>query len=185
MVDGEKRTLAPLADIEEIKINDLTYEAFTTSGGIGSMIDTYAGKVKNINYKTIRYPGHCEKMKFLMQDMKLGEDLETMVKIMERALPRINQDVVLIYVSVDGVRKGLKAERHFAQKYPSKVMFGKYFSALQLTTAISLCVSIDLLLNAKEQPRGFINQESICLKDFYNNRFGQYYKKSGLLIQAD
>ncbi|AHH47192.1 hypothetical protein X557_05245 [Francisella tularensis subsp. holarctica PHIT-FT049] len=46
------------------------------------MIDTYAGKVKNINYKTIRYPGHCEKMKFLMQDMKLGEDLETMVKIM-------------------------------------------------------------------------------------------------------
>lgn len=113
------------------------------------MIDTYAGKVKNINYKTIRYPGHCEKMKFLMQDMKLGEDLETMVKIMQRALPRINQDVVLIYVSVDGVRKGLKAERHFAQKYPSKVMFGKYFSALQLTTAISLCVSIDLLLNAK------------------------------------
>ncbi|ABK89852.1 saccharopine dehydrogenase NADP-binding domain-containing protein [Francisella tularensis subsp. novicida] len=185
IVDGEKRTLAPLADIEEIKINGLTYEAFNTSGGIGSMIDTYAGKVKNINYKTIRYPGHCEKMKFLMQDMKLGEDLETMVKIMERALPRINQDVVLIYVSVDGVRKGLKAERHFAQKYPSKVMFGKYFSALQLTTATSLCVSIDLLLNAKEQPRGFINQESICLKDFYNNRFGQYYKKSGLLIQAD
>ncbi|MDE4984452.1 dehydrogenase, partial [Francisella tularensis subsp. holarctica] len=59
-----------------------TYEAFNTYGGIGSMIDTYAGQVKNINYKTIRYPGHWEKMKFLMQDMKLGDDLETMVKIM-------------------------------------------------------------------------------------------------------
>lgn len=185
IVDGEKRTLAPLADIEEIKIDGLTYEAFNTSGGIGSMIETYAGKVKNINYKSVRYPGHCEKMKFLMQDMKLGEDLETMVKIMEKALPRINQDIVLIYVSVDGIRKGLKAERHFAQKYPSKFMFCKYFSALQLTTATSLCVSIDLLLDGKGEPKGFINQESICLKKFYKNRFGQYYKKSGLLIQAD
>ena len=99
------------------------------------MIETYSGKFKNMNYKSIRYPGYCEKMKFLMQDIKLGEDLETMVKIMERAIPRINQDVVLIYVSVDGIRKGLKAERYFAQKYPSKVIFGKYFSALQLTTA--------------------------------------------------
>lgn len=185
VVDGEKRTLAPLADVEEIKIDGLTYEAFNTSGGIGSMIETYAGKVKNINYKSIRHPGHCDKMKFLMQDMKLGEDLDTMVKIMERAIPRINQDVVLIYVSVDGIRKGLKAERHFAQKYPSKRMFGKYFSALQLTTATSLCVSIDLLLNSKDNPTGFINQESICLQEFYDNRFGKYYRNSGLLIQAD
>lgn len=165
VVDSEKRTLAPLADVEEIKIDGLTYEAFNTSGGIGSMIETYAGKVKNINYKSIRHPGHCDKMKFLMQDMKLGEDLDTMVKIMERAIPRINQDVVLIYVSVDGIRKGLKAELHFAQKYPSKRMFGKYFSALQLTTTTSLCVSVDLLLNSKDNPTGFINQESICLQE--------------------
>ncbi|QIW10289.1 saccharopine dehydrogenase C-terminal domain-containing protein [Francisella sp. LA112445] len=185
VVDGKKRTLAPLADVEEIKIDGLTYEAFNTSGGIGSMIETYAGKVKNINYKSIRHPGHCEKMKFLMQDMKLGDDLDTMVKVMENAIPRINQDIVLIYVSVDGIRKGLKAERHFAQKYPSKVMFSKHFSALQLTTATSLCVSIDLLLNSKDKHNGFINQESISLKDFYNNQFGQYYRDSGLLIQAD
>ncbi|API86906.1 saccharopine dehydrogenase family protein [Francisella uliginis] len=185
VVDGKKRTLAPLADVEEIKIDGLTYEAFNTSGGIGSMIETYAGKVKNINYKSIRHPGHCEKMKFLMQDMKLGDDLDTMVKVMENAIPRINQDIVLIYVSVDGIRKGLKAERHFAQKYPSKFMFAKHFSALQLTTATSLCVSIDLLLNSKDKPNGFINQESISLEDFYNNQFGQYYRDSGLLIQAD
>jgi saccharopine dehydrogenase-like NADP-dependent oxidoreductase len=185
VVDGRKRTLAPLADIEEIKIDGLTYEAFNTSGGIGSMIETYEGKVKNINYKSIRHPGHCEKMKFLMQDMKLSENLDLVVSIMDKAIPRINQDIVLIYVSVDGIRKGVKAERHFAQKYPSKLMFGKHFSALQLTTATSLCVSIDLLLNREIKPEGFINQESIGLEEFYNNRFGKYYKNSGLLIQAD
>ena len=149
------------------------------------MIETYVGKVRNINYKSIRHPGHCEKIKFLMQDMKLGGDLDTMVRIIENAIPRINQDIVLIYVSVDGIRKGVKAERHFAQKYPSKVMFTKHFSALQLTTATSLCVSVDLLLNGKNKPSGFINQESISLESFYNNQFGKYYKNSGLLVQAD
>ena len=185
VVDGSKRTLAPLADVEEIKIDGLTYEAFNTSGGIGSMIETYKDKVKNINYKSIRYPGHCEKMKFLMQDMKLGYDLDLMVKVMDNAVPRINQDTVLIYVSVSGVRKGLQSERHFAQKFPSKVMFEKHFSALQLTTATSLCVSIDFLLNSQTKHKGFINQESISLKDFYANEFGDYYKNAGLLVQAD
>ncbi|ASG67806.1 L-lysine dehydrogenase [Francisella halioticida] len=185
IVDGEKRVLSPMSDVEEIKIDGLTYEAFNTSGGVGSMIETYAGKVRNINYKSMRHPGHCEKIKFLMQDMKLGDDLDTMVRIMENAIPRINQDIVLIYVSVDGIRKGVKAERHFAQKYPSKVMFAKHFSALQLTTATSLCVSIDLLLNDKNKSSGFINQESISLENFYNNLFGKYYKNSGLLVQAD
>ena len=55
-----------------------------------------------------------------MQDIKLGEDLEIMVKIMERDIPRINQDV-LIYVSVDGIRKGLKAERYFARNIHQKL----------------------------------------------------------------
>ncbi|KEI35866.1 dehydrogenase [Francisella sp. W12-1067] len=185
VVGGQKRILAPLADIEEIKIDGLTYEAFNTSGGVGSMIETYKDKVKNMNYKSIRHPGHCEKMRFLMQDMKLGDDLDLMVKIMDNAIPRINQDIVLIYVSVDGIRKGLKSERHFAQKYPSKVIFKKRFSALQLTTATSLCVTIDIMLNKPQKASGFINQESICLKDFYNNKFGDYYKNSGFLIQAE
>lgn len=184
VVDGKKRIIAPLADVEEIKIDGLTYEAFNTSGGIGSMIETYEGKVKNINYKSIRHPGHCEKMKFLMQDMRLGEDLELTAKILDNAIERINQDIVLIYVSVSGVRKGLKSERHYAQKFPSKIMYGKHFSALQLTTATSLCVSIDEFLN-KGNLKGFINQETISLKGFYENTFGDYYKNSGLLVQAD
>ncbi|MFC4891489.1 saccharopine dehydrogenase family protein [Pseudofrancisella aestuarii] len=183
VVDGQERILAPLADVEEIKIDGLTYEAFNTSGGIGSMIETYKGKVKNINYKSIRHPGHCEKMKFLMEDMKLGSDLNLMVKIMENAIPRINQDIVLIYVSVDGIRKGVRAERHYAQKFPSRKMYEKHFSALQMTTATSLCVTIDLVLN-NYFPKGFVNQESITLKDFYNNRFGKYYENEGLLVQA-
>ncbi|MFT6834063.1 MAG: saccharopine dehydrogenase-like NADP-dependent oxidoreductase, partial [Francisellaceae bacterium] len=185
VVDGKERILAPLADLEEIKIDGLTYEAFNTSGGVGSMIDTYRGKVKNINYKSVRYPGHCDKMRFMMNDMKLGQNLELMCQIMDNAIPRINQDMVLIYVSVDGQRNGSVAERNFAQKYPSKEMFERRFSALQLTTATSLCVTIDMISTQPERfTKGFVSQESIRLNDFYENRFGNYYANDGLLVQA-
>jgi saccharopine dehydrogenase-like NADP-dependent oxidoreductase len=54
-----------------------------------------------------------------------------------------------------------------------------------MTTASSLCVTIDLVLTRTDrfQP-GFISQESINLTDFYENRFGGYYENEGLLIQA-
>ena len=56
--------LMPLDDLEEIKIDGLTYEAFNTSGGIGSLPETYRGRISHLSYKTIRYPGHCAKMRF-------------------------------------------------------------------------------------------------------------------------
>ena len=98
--NGKAVRLLPLEGLEEIKIDGLTYEAFNTSGGIGSLADTYHGKVKHFSYKTIRYPGHCEKIKFLMNDLKLNDDRDTLKRIFEHAIPKTFQDVVLVYVSV-------------------------------------------------------------------------------------
>ncbi len=184
IVDGDIKTLDPLQDEETIKIDGITYEAFNTSGGVGSMIQTYLGKVKNMTYKSVRYPGHGEKMRFLMNDMKLGDDLPQMCKIMDKAVPRITQDTVLIYVSVAGEINGQTAERNYAQKFPSQVLFGQRFSALALTTATSLCVTIDLALSDKKFGPGFLKQEQISIPMFYANRFGHYYKNDGLLNQA-
>ena len=50
-----------------------------------------------MNYKTLRYPGHCEKIQFLMNDLKLNEDRETLKRILEKAIPQTQQDVVIIY----------------------------------------------------------------------------------------
>ncbi|HQU29767.1 MAG TPA: saccharopine dehydrogenase NADP-binding domain-containing protein, partial [Nitrospirales bacterium] len=62
--------LLPLEGYETISIDGLLYEAFNTSGGLGTLADTYAGKVRTMNYKTLRYPGHCEKIHLLMNDLK-------------------------------------------------------------------------------------------------------------------
>jgi saccharopine dehydrogenase-like NADP-dependent oxidoreductase len=86
-----------LEEVETIEIDGALYEAFNTSGGLGTLGETYQGEVKNMNYKTIRYPGHCEKMHFLMHDLKLAEDRATLRQILEKAIPRTEQDVVIIY----------------------------------------------------------------------------------------
>ncbi len=55
-----------------------------------------------MNYKTIRYPGHCEQMRLLMNGLKLNNDRDTLKRILENSVPQTLQDVVLIYAAVTG-----------------------------------------------------------------------------------
>ncbi|MDR3479052.1 MAG: saccharopine dehydrogenase C-terminal domain-containing protein [Gammaproteobacteria bacterium] len=176
--DGEEVSLLPLDDLEEIKIDGLTYEAFNTSGGIGTLAKTYANKVKHLSYKTIRYPGHCAKMHFLMNDLNLNHDRETLKHILEGALPKTHQDVVLVYVSVTGTQDNQFIEENYVKKlYPTVINEIKW-SAIQMTTASSICAIVDLTLSAKDTYRGMIRQETFSLDAVLQNRFGQYYAQS-------
>ncbi|WP_440615798.1 saccharopine dehydrogenase C-terminal domain-containing protein [Cysteiniphilum sp. 6C5] len=183
--DFKNVTIEPLDDLETIKIDGLTYEAFNTSGGIGSLKDTYKGKVRNINYKSVRYPGHCEKLRFLINDLKLKDKQELLCEIFNNAIPRVDDDVVLVYVSVEGTINGVYSERHFAKKYHSQEAFGQKWSALQLTTACGLCVTIDLALKQAHFKAGFAKQEDITLAQMMDNRFGHYYRYNFLDNCAD
>lgn len=172
---GKLSAAQPLQGIETIKIDGVTYEAFNTSGGIGHLAECYLDKVNVMNYKTIRYPGHCERMSLLMNDLKLKDDLPMLKHILERALPKTYQDVVIIYVSVMGQRHGEFVEHNYVNKvYPQKI-FKQDWSAIQVTTAASVAAVVDIVLNNEKHYRGFIGQENFALSDFLNNRFGQYY----------
>lgn len=173
--NGEEVTLLPLDDIEQIKVDGLTYEAFNTSGGIGSLADTYKGKVKCLTYKTIRYPGHCEKMRFLMNDLKLNYDRETLKRILESSLPKTMQDVVLIYVSVTGMQDNQYTEENYVKKFYPKKIHGHTWSAIQITTATSLCAILDTVLSQPGKYKGLVKQEQFGLDELIANRFGQYY----------
>jgi saccharopine dehydrogenase-like NADP-dependent oxidoreductase len=168
-------TLPPLEGMEKINIDGLDYEAFNTSGGIGSLGDSYHQKVKNLSYKTIRYPGHCEKIKFLMNDLKLNDDRDTLKKIFEKAIPKTFQDVVLVYVSVSGIQDNCYIEENYVNKFYPKNIGGIQWSAIQLTTASSLCTIVDLVFSDKNKYRGFIRQEEFTFTDFSKNTFGEYY----------
>ncbi len=173
--NGEEVTLLPLDDLEQIKVDGLTYEAFNTSGGIGSLAHTYMGKIKRMTYKTIRYPGHCEQMRFLMNDLKLNYDRDTLKRILENCLPKTSQDVVLVYVSVTGKQDGVYCEENYVKKFYPKRIAGHSWSAIQLTTASGICGVLDLVVSQQGKYKGLVKQEQFTLEELTKNRFGEYY----------
>lgn len=174
--EGEKVPLQPLEGYETIELDGLLYEAFNTSGGLGTLADSYAGKVQTMNYKTLRYPGHCEKIHLLMKDLKLNEDRETLKRVLEHAIPQTLQDVVLIYASVTGTKDGGFFEENYVKKIYPQCIKGKLWSAIQVTTASSVCCVMDLVLKNPSRYHGFITQESVPLKDFLANDFGACFR---------
>ncbi len=174
--EGEKVPLQPLEGYETIELDGLLYEAFNTSGGLGTLADTYAGQVQTMNYKTLRYPGHCEKIHLLMKDLKLNEDRDTLKRVLEHAVPQTLQDVVLIYASVTGTKEGGFFEENYVKKIYPQCIKGRLWSAIQVTTASSLCAVLDLVLRDPSHYHGFITQESISLKNFLANDFGACFR---------
>ncbi len=175
--NGVMSTLMPLEGYETITIDGLQYEAFNTSGGLGSLAHTYADQVTTMNYKTMRYPGHCEKIKMLMNDLKLNDDRETLKRILENSIPKTKQDVVVIYVSVAGYRNNQLFEENYVKKiYPQRIA-NHDWSAIQVTTAGGICAAVDLVLSNPDQYQGLVKQEDFEFNAFINNRFGKYYSE--------
>lgn len=174
--NGVITPLLPLEGMETISLDGVLYEAFNTSGGLGTLADTYAGQVNTMNYKTLRYPGHCKNIKLLMNDLKLNQDRDTLKRILEKAIPKTLQDVVLVYVAVSGISNGDLFEKNYVKKVYPQTINKAPWSSIQVTTAAGLCGVMDIILNSKQAYKGFVTQEQIRLSDFLSNRFGQYYE---------
>lgn len=184
IVDGEEVDVLPLEGLERIEIDGQRYEAFNTSGGLGSLAETYGDEVQTMNYKTIRYPGHCEQMRLLMNGLKLNHDRATLKRILENSVPQTLQDVVIIYAAVTGFQDGeFREENYFNKVYP-QVVAGRLWSAIQITTAAGICSVIDLVLSNPGDYRGFVAQEQFRLADILSNRFGEYYAHGGTNIES-
>ena len=165
----------PLQGIEQFSLDGITYEAFNTSGGLGTLCETLDGQVKELNYKTVRYPGHCEQMKMLVNDLRLGERRELFKDVLEAAIPMTMQDVVLVFVTVIGQRDGRLTQESYANKVYSQDISGMSWSAIQVTTASGICAMVDLMRDGEIPARGFLRQEDVPLEAFLANRFGRYY----------
>ncbi len=179
IVDGKEVDVLPLEGLESIEIDGTKYEAFNTSGGLGSLAETYGTRVSAMNYKTIRYPGHCDQMRLLMNGLKLNHDRPTLKRILENAVPQTLQDVVIIYAAVTGDQDGEFREENYVNKVYPQVVAGRLWSAIQVTTAAGVCAIVDLVLENPEQRGGFVAQEEFRLADILDNRFGQFYAHGG------
>jgi saccharopine dehydrogenase-like NADP-dependent oxidoreductase len=179
IADGRLVEAAPLEGLEEIEIDGTSYEAFNTSGGLGSLGETYGDRCDQMNYKTMRYPGHCEQVRLLMNDLKLNHDRDTLKRILENAVPQTLQDVVVIYVAVTGRQDGELREENYVNKvYPQEIA-GRLWSAIQVTTAAGLTAVLDLVMSDASNYHGFVRQEQFRLPQILTNRFGAWYARGG------
>ncbi len=115
-------------------------------------------------------------MQFLLDDLRLASERDTLKSILRRAVPSTSQDVVLVFVTVTGMRDGQLVQDVFSRKIFAKMICGMPMSAIQITTAGAMCAVLDLFREGLLQQSGFVPQEQVSLRDFLANRFGRLYE---------
>ncbi len=173
--EGKMIETLPLEGLEHFSLDGVDYEAFNTSGGVGTLCETLAGRARSLNYKTVRYRGHRDLMAFLMNELRLNDRRALLKDVLESAVPITPQDVVLIFCTVKGWKGRHLVEVTDARKIYHGDFLGEACSAIQITTAASLCAVVDLHASGKLPTRGFVRQEQVTLDDFLSNRFGSAY----------
>ncbi len=175
VIDGKVTEVPALEGLEHMTIDGIEFEAFNTSGGLGTFAATLEGKVKHLSYKTMRYPGHNAILKLLLWDLGFREHRDELKAAFERALPTTRQDIVAIFVSAAGTVDGRYTERTYAKIVRHKEIGGHHWTAIQITTACGVTAVLDLLREGTLAQHGFVRNEDVRFEDFIANRFGRHY----------
>lgn len=175
IVDGRSTTVAALEGLETFALDGVEYEAFNTSGGLGTLTETLAGRARQVDYKSIRYPGHCAILKLLLNDLRLRDRRDLLKEIFEAAIPTTEQDVIVVFASASGLRDGRLVQDSYSARIFGAEVAGHRLSAIQRTTAAGICTALDLLAQGRLPQQGFVGQEEVALEDFLANRFGMAY----------
>lgn len=175
--NGVRKMVPSLDGLEIINIEGQEFEAFTTSGGLGTMCETLEGKVDTLNYKTIRYPGHCKVMRFFLYELLMKNDRALTEKILTDAKPPVEEDVVYVYAAVEGWQGDKLRREEFFNAYHPIEHKGKTWRAISWTTAASVAAIVEMVARGTLPQQGFIKQEEISLEAFLQTGNGSLYRK--------
>jgi len=176
VIRGGKKMMVPAMEhLETIVINGIRLEGFSTSGGLGTMCDTFAGRVEELNYKTLRYRGHCELMRFFFNELHMRANRKVAGEILVNAKPPVNDDVVFVHAAVEGTKQGELFREEFVRDYYPRRVRGKAWRAISWTTAASVCAVLELVAEGKLVEKGFVKQEEISFEDFLRTENGSFF----------
>lgn len=154
-------SLPSLSEKETLIINGKRYEADLTSGGAADLPQVLKDDIANIDYKTIRYPGHFD---WVNSWLNTHNDSETKIADLEKYLlanvPHVEDDVIVIYASVSGYDQlgNLRSIQHAQHVYPL-VVGSITMRAIQTCTAAPLVECARLLVTGEYA--GVITQSQI------------------------
>lgn len=157
--DGRVRTIEPLSELEEIEFPEPVgrCEAFTTSGGTSTGPWTFEGVLDRYEYKTVRYRGHCEKIR-LLRDLGLfeGEVRSAVARALERRLDLRDPDLVVLRILCRGQIDSdagdadavVEAQIDLLDAYDERTGF----TAMERTTGYSAAIVMHLLAQGRIAP---------------------------------
>jgi saccharopine dehydrogenase-like NADP-dependent oxidoreductase len=175
--NGVRKMVPSLDGTELINIEGQEFEAFSTSGGLGTLCETLEGKCDTLNYKTIRYPGHARLMRFLLYELILKDRRELAEEILTIAKPPVREDVVYVYAAVEGWKGNVLAREEFYRSYYPILINGREWRAISWTTAASVASVVELVAGMQLPQQGFIKQEDIPFNDLLATKSGSLYVK--------
>jgi len=169
-----------MTEIEEVYFPDPfdNMEAFLTSGGCSTLPYTFRNKIKYLDYKTIRYPGHCEKFKLLL-DLGLGDTKpikinnqkiiprDILIQLLKNTLPLNERDVVLIKV----MSNGIKANNEISMEYTIIDYYDEKnnITSMMRTTAYPVSIIAQMIEQKIISKRGvYCPEEIVPCKKFFN-----------------
>lgn len=167
---GKPRTVESLTGWERVHVGPPygTLEAFHTSGGSSTMVDSFSGEVHTLDYKTLRYPGHMNRMR-LLADLGFLDHRARVLPSGGGFIPRealgvmlgdVNakvEDVVILTASASGTRnrRSIETGYRMIDHYDSTANL----TAMARTTGFSAAIVARLLLEDKIRERGVLHQE--------------------------
>jgi lysine 6-dehydrogenase len=165
----EKKSMTEVESLEFPKPFG-TMEAFLTSGGCSTLPFTYKDTIRYLDYKTIRYPGHCEKIKAFL-DLGFADETklnvaghaiaprDVFISLLKKYVPTTGEDVVLLKVLSWGTKNGIKRAREYLMidYYDTK----RDITAMMRTTGYPVAITANMIENGTIQQRGVFCPEEI------------------------
>ncbi|WP_298984493.1 saccharopine dehydrogenase C-terminal domain-containing protein [uncultured Roseibium sp.] len=173
--NGEIKWVSPMEWIEKIVIGGIELEAFTTSGGLGTMCETYKSRVPNMDYKTMRYPGHVQLMNFFFHELLMRDRRKEAGEILVNAKPPVSDDIVFVHVSAEGEINGRMQRKEFVRGLKPVEIAGQERTAIAWTTASSVVAIIEMVREGTLPDHGFLKQEDVSLETFLKTHNGARY----------
>ena len=170
--NGNLMHIDPMSELEEIEFKEVgKLEAFNTSGGISTLTELLKGRVKNLDYKTIRYRGHCEKFKTLLdlgfatnEPVMVGGSVKTnrefFAEMLRKKLDHGDKDLVVARATITG-RKG-NAERVLVYEFVDYYDDTTKITAMMRTTAFPTSIITQMLAHGIISTRGVLPPE-VCV----------------------
>lgn len=176
---GRRQMVPAMSETERVVIGGHVLEAALTSGGLGTMCDTYEGRVQRLDYKTMRYPGHFRQMHFLFEELGLRDRRELAGELLVAAKPPVNDDIVYLHAAVDGVKEGHPLRENYVRGCKPIEIGGRMWRAISWTTAASIVAVVELVSEGRLPHAGLIKQEDIVLEDLFSTQAGARFEALG------